>query len=187
MIDVFQGTRSKIPITSKEAEYWNQMSDRQRNHLGFKINLVIVPYKPQTRCYHVQMDSTTLASCFWVWADTALWCWWMRQARNESDRARKTSKIPQKHSEGEESQPSSDRWGRFSQNSCMDVPQRECFVSLGFRANQNAPLAVDKIKKEGRNKCQNKFMHRVTFQMLHGPAKLSSTKMNGKGKEKKNL
>jgi len=33
----------------------------------------------------------------------------MRQARNESDRARKTSKIPQKHSEGEESQPSSRR------------------------------------------------------------------------------
>lgn len=28
-------------------------------------------------------------------------------------------------------------------------------------------------------------MHRMTFQMLHGPAKLSSTKMNGKGKEKK--
>lgn len=33
----------------------------------------------------------------------------MSQATNEIDRARKTSKIPQKHSEGEESQPSSDR------------------------------------------------------------------------------
>lgn len=30
-------------------------------------------------------------------------------------------------------------------------------------------------------------MHRMTFQMLHGPAKLSSTKMNGKGKEKKKI
>ena len=27
----------------------------------------------------------------------------------------------------------------------------------------------------------------MTFQMLHGPAKLSSTKMNGKGKEKKSI
>lgn len=35
---------------------------------------------------------------------------------------------------------------RFSQSSRVDVPWRECFVSLGFHANQNAPLAVDKIK-----------------------------------------
>lgn len=27
-------------------------------------------------------------------------------------------------------------------------------------------------------------MHRMTFQTLQGPAKLSSTEMNGKGKEK---
>lgn len=30
-------------------------------------------------------------------------------------------------------------------------------------------------------------MHRMTFQMLQGPAKLSSIKTNWKGKEKKNL
>lgn len=35
---------------------------------------------------------------------------------------------------------------RFSQNSCMHGPQRDCFVSLGFCDDQNAPLAVDKIK-----------------------------------------
>lgn len=30
-------------------------------------------------------------------------------------------------------------------------------------------------------------MHRMTFQMLQGPAKLSSIEMNRKGKEKKSL
>lgn len=70
----------------------------------------------------------------------------MRRARNEPDRARKTSNIPQTHSGGEESQPASDRKGVTLTSSCMDVPWREGFVSLGFHANQNAPLAVDKIK-----------------------------------------
>lgn len=52
MIDIFQGTVNKIPITRKEAASGNQVPDSQRNlslPLGFKINLVIVLCKPQTR------------------------------------------------------------------------------------------------------------------------------------------